>query len=191
MKYYNCHNATELFKNCKTIKDLGDILEFIISKWQQGEKVFAFDTKEAFRLGEKRATYQWVLFLAAKMRKSNMPEVPQNSDPFNGCVRIYQWCRENEKLKDEIELDELDVQIIKLHQEAEKQGQKLPGSRKIAKALKEWNPKYKGGRSHPIICERLKRLRKEGLVGSADDTTEKAKRYGDIDDMADKTKERF
>jgi len=51
MKYYNCHNATELFKNCKTIKDLGDILEFIISKWQQGKKVFAFDTKEAFKNG--------------------------------------------------------------------------------------------------------------------------------------------
>ena len=73
-------------------------------------------------------------------------------------------------------LDEIDKKIIALYQEAEKQNQKLPGSRKIARALYKFGSTQKEY-SHTAINNRRKKLRDMGLIGHPDDNKDKAKRY--------------
>ena len=91
-------------------------------------------------------------------------------------------------------LDEIDEKIIETYQEAEKQNLRMPGSRKIAKALyiSGITPKKY---SHEGIQKRIRKLRKNGLIGHPDDTKDSANRCTpqQIEDMdADgKLKEKY
>jgi hypothetical protein len=97
------------------------------------------------------------------------------------------------------ELDAIDQKIIELYQEAEKQAVnnpkvkiKLPGSRKIAKALFKSKIVDKQF-SHTAIDKRIKKLRDKGLIGHPDDNKDKPKRVTSehIDDMGGQIKQTF
>lgn len=145
---------------------------------------------------------------AEKISKQNIPSEPPPKNVFadrkTGILQQLQLPAgtnpKNIPFTEELtSLDDIDKKIILLYQEAEKQAAnnpkskiKMPGSRKIAKAIFKAEITDKEY-SHTAIDKRRKKLRDMGLIGHPDDNKDKANSFTPehIDDMGGQIKQTF
>lgn len=163
--------------NCSNL----GITEF--EQWSFYERQLTLRSSIYFK--EKKVTVIWMKAVKAARAKIEAEK------EYKASTNSQDTDKFDMELPKDIELDEVDKAIIKIYQEAEKQALKnpkskikLPGSRKIAKALCKTGitpKKY----SHTAIDKRRQKLRDMGLIGHPDDGKDTAKRCTNkyIDDM--------